>query len=244
MNHHPSPAVRGPGIDAPGVRIGIDFSEPPRFERVPGYPAYYAPRQQANLFFYDGLYWVYEGDEWYASSWYNGPWSRVAPQLMPVYVLRIPVRYYRAPPSYFGGWRRDAAPRWDQRWGDDWSRDRRGWDRWDRRAAPQPAPLPVYQRRYTGERYPSPEQQQAIRRDNYRYQPRDTQVRQHLTPPTPPRVAAPVRQPPPPKAQPPGQARKAADAKGPEHNNPGRGNGRDKDRGKNDKRDDKRDDKR
>jgi len=63
----------------------------PALFRVPGYPVYYAPRLNANYFFYDGLYWVFHGDNWYASSWYNGPWWFVDSYAVPVYVLRIPV---------------------------------------------------------------------------------------------------------------------------------------------------------
>ena len=42
---------------------------------VPGYPVYYAPDIGGNYFFYDGRYWVYQDDNWYSSSWYNGPWD-------------------------------------------------------------------------------------------------------------------------------------------------------------------------
>ena len=100
------------GIGLPNVSIGINLPTYPRLVRVPGYPVYYAPGVNANFFFYDGLYWVYRDDNWYASSWYNGPWGPVAPEAVPLYILRVPVRYYRQPPTYFGGWRPDAPPRW------------------------------------------------------------------------------------------------------------------------------------
>jgi hypothetical protein len=57
----------------PGVSVGISVPVYPHLQRIPGYPVYYAPGMRSNYFFYDGLYWVYEGDNWYASSWYNGP---------------------------------------------------------------------------------------------------------------------------------------------------------------------------
>jgi hypothetical protein len=152
----------------------------PRLVAVPGYPVYYAPQIRANYFFYDGLYWVYRGDNWYASSWYNGPWWRVEPYAVPVYILRVPVRYYRQPPAYFRGWRPDAPPRWSSHWGREWEQKRRGWDTWDRRATPPPAPLPAYQRLYSGDRYPSQiEQQHSLQQQRYPYQPRDPLVRQH-----------------------------------------------------------------
>jgi hypothetical protein len=168
------------GIGLPGVSIGINLPLYPELVRVPGYPVYYAPRLQSNYFFYDGMYWVYERDNWYASSWYNGPWGHVAPEVVPLFVLRIPVRYYRQPPVYFRGWRADAAPRWGEHWGHEWEQRRSGWDRWNRSSAPGPAALPVYQRQYSGDRYPHQvEQQRALHGQNYRYQPHDAVVRQH-----------------------------------------------------------------
>ncbi|HEY9277305.1 MAG TPA: hypothetical protein VIO87_03805 [Methylotenera sp.] len=170
----------GIGIGLPHVSIGINFPVYPDLVVVPGYPVYYAPRQQANLFFYDGLYWVYQDDYWYTSSWYNGPWWIVEPEFVPVFILRVPVRYYRHPPAYFAGWRYDAAPRWGEHWGHNWNQRRSGWDRWDRRSAPQPAPPPTYQRKYSGERYPQQiEQQHELHQNNYSYQPRDPVVKQH-----------------------------------------------------------------
>ncbi len=177
----PAEVSIGIGIGLPNVSIGINLPLFPELVRVPGYPVYYAPRLEANYFFYDGMYWVYQDDNWYASSWYNGPWWLVEPDVVPVFILRVPVRYYRQPPVYFRGWRSNAPPRWGEHWGRDWEQHRRGWDRWKRGSAPAPAPLPVYQRQYTGDRYPrAVEQQQSLRRENYRYQPRNTVVRQHF----------------------------------------------------------------
>jgi len=174
----------GVDIGLPGVNIGINVPAYPRLVRVPGYPVYYDPRANWNYFFYDGLYWVYQGDNWYASDWYNGPWRLVGPEHVPLFVLRVPVRYYRQPPVYFRGWRADAPPRWGEHWGRAWEERRGGWDRWDRRSAPPAAPLPVYQRQYSGSRYPrAAEQQQSIRSEHYRYQPREAVTQQHFTAP-------------------------------------------------------------
>lgn len=165
------------------VSIGIHLPAYPQLQRVPGYPVYYAPGAPGNYFFYDGLYWVFEDDNWYYSSWYNGPWYVMEPMYVPVYLLRVPVRYYRRPPIYFSYWRADAPPRWNEHWGRDWERRRSGWDRWDRSKAPAPAPLPDYQRKYPQSRYPQAAQQDSIRGDHYRYQPRDRVVREQLAPP-------------------------------------------------------------
>jgi hypothetical protein len=177
----------GVGVTFPGVQIGVNVPAYPELVVVPGYPVYYAPYAEVNYFFYDGVYWVYQGDHWYASSWYNGPWRIVRPEHVPLYVLRVPVRYYRAPPPYFRGWHGDAPPRWGEHWGRGWERRHPGWDRWDQRRAPRPAPLPAYQRQYMGDRYPhAMEQQHAIRAENYRYRPRETAAREYYRRPGPP----------------------------------------------------------
>lgn len=81
----PAQAQVRSGIGLPGVSIGINLPLYPEFVQVPGYPVYYAPRLDSNYFFYDGMYWVYEGDNWYdANSWYNGSWGLVAPEAVPV----------------------------------------------------------------------------------------------------------------------------------------------------------------
>lgn len=173
------------------VSIGINLPAYPQMQRVPGYPVYYAPQAPGNFFFYDGLYWVFEDDDWYFSSWYNGPWRLMEPVYVPVYLLRVPVRYYRRPPVYFTYWRAEAPPRWNERWGRDWEQRRAGWDRWDRSKAPAPAPLPDYQRNYPQGRYPQAEQQDNIRTERYRYQPREPVVRQQFAQP---QSATPERQ--------------------------------------------------
>jgi hypothetical protein len=165
-------------VGLPGVSIGIHQPVYPELVPVPGYPVYYAPRVDSNYFFYDGMYWVYQDDSWYVSSWYNGPWALVAPQLVPLFILRVPVRYYRHPPAYFQGWRPEAPPRWGEHWGRDWVQQRGAWERWDRNATPRPAPLPTYQRQYSGDRYPPQELQPVLHVQNYRHVPRDAAVRQ------------------------------------------------------------------
>ena len=196
------------GIGLPGISIGINLPVYPELVRVPSYPVYYAPRLNSNYFFYDGMYWVYQEDNWYASSWYNGPWMLVAPEAVPLFILRVPVRYYRRPPAYFYGWSSDAAPRWGDHWGHDWEQSHGGWDNWNRRAVPAPAPLPIYQRQYSGDRYPRAEQQQVLERQNYRYQPRDPVVRQQFQAQgvqSAPAASPPARQAAPQQARPPQQ---------------------------------------
>ena len=110
----PATAQVSVGSGLAGVNITVNVPVYPQLVRVPGYPVYYAPQVSSNYFFYDGMYWLYERDNWYASSWYNGPWGPIAPDAVPLYILRVPVRYYRRPPAYFHGWRPDAPPRWGE----------------------------------------------------------------------------------------------------------------------------------
>jgi hypothetical protein len=181
-------------IGVPSVSIGINVPAYPEFVRVPNYPVYYAPRLSMNVFFYDGLYWVYQGNRWYASSWYNGPWGMVAPQGVPLFILRVPVRYYRQPPVYFSGWAVDAPPRWGEHWGREWEQSRSGWDRWNRSSAPAPAPLPVYQRQYSGDRYPQADLQLELHSQKYTYQPREAVIQQYYKEQVVPKSRAPGQQ--------------------------------------------------
>ena len=189
----PATAQVSIGISVPGISIGIHQPFYPELVLVPGTPVYYAPHAQTNYFFYDGLYWVYHDDRWYTSVWYDGPWDPVDPYQVPLFVLRVPVRYYVYPPVYFHGWIINAPPRWDIHWGPRWVQHRHGWDHWDYRAVPRPAPPPVYQRHYSGNRYPRPEHQHELRERNYHYQPREASVSRHFQDRPAPRVPPPVQ---------------------------------------------------
>ena len=137
----PAPAQVSFGLSLPGLSIGVNVPVYPELVPVPGYPVYYAPNIDSNYFFYDGMYWLFQNDNWYTSSWYNGPWVLVAPDAVPLYVLRVPVRYYRRPPVYFNAWYADAPPRWGEHWGRGWEDHHRGWDRWNHAAVPAPGPV-------------------------------------------------------------------------------------------------------
>jgi hypothetical protein len=165
-------AVLGIHFAGPAVSIGLQIPVYPELVQVPGEPVYYAPRLEANYFFFDGTYWVFSGERWFASARYDGPWRLVAPEYVPAYVLRVPVRYYRQPPPYFHAWRHEEPPRWGERWGHDWDRRRAGWDRHE---APRPAAAPVY----AGERrYPAPAvERHEARREHGHDRARDTDAR-------------------------------------------------------------------
>jgi hypothetical protein len=162
------------GADAIRMSIGVDLFDYPEMELIPGYPVYYAPQLQMNYFFYDGKYWVFQDDNWYESSWYDGPWWLVDPDDVPDFILRIPVQYYLEPPAFFFGWIDIDPPHWGEHWGHDWDRRRHGWDKWDHHTHLKAAPLPVYQREYSGDKYPREvELQRELQQKNYRYQPHE-----------------------------------------------------------------------
>ena len=183
------------GIGLPGVSIGIDLGTYPELIPIPDYPVYYAPNTDANLFFFDGLYWAYSRDGWYSSAWYNGPWDALSIEEVPLFLLRVPVRYYRQAPVYFRGWRADAPPRWGERFGPAWEGRHRDWDHWDRDHAPRLAPLPVYQRDYDRVRYPQSDQQRELREHHYPYVPQATETR-HAEPRNAPAAQRPRAEPP------------------------------------------------
>jgi hypothetical protein len=134
-----------PGQAQVSVNIGINVPAPPRLVAIPQSPIRYAPRVDANYFFYDGEYWVFRNGAWYAGPRYNGPWAAVAPEFVPPPLLGVPVRYYRRPPPEWRQWRAQAPPRWESHWGHRWQerryegqasprhdrRDDRGRDRYD-----------------------------------------------------------------------------------------------------------------
>ncbi len=158
------------------MSIGLALTRYPRMVRVPGHPVYCAPELPANYFFYDGLYWVFEGNDWYASSWYNGPWDRVRHGCMPAEMLQLPVSCYRRPPPCFRGWAVYAPPHWGERWGPRWALERPDWDHRDRASPRDAAPLPGYQQRYPSDRYPDRPQQQLLQGRFYDFQSGDALV--------------------------------------------------------------------
>jgi hypothetical protein len=165
------------------VNVGVNLGVFPNLVAVPDYPVYYAPAVHANYFFYDGLFWVFNVNDgyWYSSSWYNGPWVYVEPFYVPQPILVVPYRYYRVRPVYWSGWVLEQPPRWGVQWGSAWEVRRSGWERWDRRHYVI-APLPLFQREYVRERYPSPERQVIIYKEKYTYKPVDVHVREvHTT---------------------------------------------------------------
>jgi hypothetical protein len=158
--------------------IDVDLPAYPDMQPVPDSPVYYAPAVDSNYFFYDGLYWDYSNDGWYASTWYNGPWEFVDPIYVPTYLLWVPIRFYHRPPPFFRGWNRAGPPRWGEHWGQAWQAQHNAHSgtRVDPAAR---APLPSYQRQYPRAAYPRGPQQYALHAQQYAYHPQTPAARQH-----------------------------------------------------------------
>jgi hypothetical protein len=116
------------------VDIGFHLPAPPRLVVVPQVPAVQyvpVPSTPGNIFFYGGQYWAFQGNGWYVSRGYDGPWVVVGPQFVPRPLLVVPVQYYHVPPGHWKQWNRAQAPHWREEWGPEWA-DKRGWKGRDR----------------------------------------------------------------------------------------------------------------
>jgi len=106
------------------VNIGLHLGSAPALAAVPESPVMYAPTVNGNFFFYQGEYYIFRKGAWYMAPRHDGPWAVVAPEYVPRPLLAVPVRYYKAPPPEWNGWRAEAAPRWQTEYGRRWH-DRR-----------------------------------------------------------------------------------------------------------------------
>lgn len=122
-------------------------AQAPEMLPIPDSPVYYAPQVDANFFYYDGFFWSFADDRWYASPAYNGPWVYVDPVYVPTYVLWVPIRYYRRAPAYFHQWNANAPPRW----------------------TPHYRPRPPAQNSMQGQGYLYQPRQQAVRQPDERH---------------------------------------------------------------------------
>src|SRR4030095_13020442 len=116
----------GTGHAGVSVALGIHLRAPAALAAVPARTAYYAPTAGANLFSFDGDFYVFLGTKWYVGPAQVGPWSELPPEFVPRPVLSVLVQYYRVPPREWAHWRRDAPPRWAPAWGRRWEEHRHG----------------------------------------------------------------------------------------------------------------------
>ena len=117
----------GPAEARVDVGLNLNFTLPLQWAPVPGLPVYYGANAPANIFQYNGQYYVFDNGAWYVGPTYNGPWIVVEPQFVPAVLLRIPVAYYRVPPPHWHGWHAGAPPRWEVIYGPAWTHHRPAW---------------------------------------------------------------------------------------------------------------------
>lgn len=102
------------------VDIGIRLPSPPRLVIIPDTRVYYAPNVAVNFFRYEKDYWVFKDHQWYVARHSRGPWSLVERERVPTPVLRVPARYYRAPPQEWHDHAPHHPPRWEPEYGQKW----------------------------------------------------------------------------------------------------------------------------
>ena len=93
-----APAARGSANIDVHVNIGLPglvVAERPEVILVPGTRVYFPPAVSAEIVFFDGFWWLRDGGRWHRSHHHRGPWAVVAPQYVPVPVLRLPRDYRR-----------------------------------------------------------------------------------------------------------------------------------------------------
>jgi hypothetical protein len=95
-----------------GVNVGINIggpapmyvnppvviAAPPVFGRPPQLGFFVAAGVGYDMFFHSNLYYLNSGNGWYASSYYNGPWTTVHYQAVPYVIKKHKIKkihYYR-----------------------------------------------------------------------------------------------------------------------------------------------------
>lgn len=109
-------------VEAPSLVLPA----PPFLYVIPGTYAYFAADVDVDIFFYQGFWYRPHLGRWYRAHEYNGPWSIIVTNRVPVVLRKLPPAYRRVSPA-------DRLPHDDVRknWRT-WERERY-WDRHDER---------------------------------------------------------------------------------------------------------------
>jgi len=108
----PAPVYAYPDTSYPDPYETVVAEAAPVFVLPPELGFYVAVGVPYDLFFYNNSYYIYRGNIWYYSSYYNGPWSRMYHSNIPYVFNRYPferIRHYRD--SYYGRYQRYGT--WD-----------------------------------------------------------------------------------------------------------------------------------
>jgi hypothetical protein len=85
----------GIGVTLPAVVI----PSPPDVILVPGTYAYFVPDIDTDIFFYHGYWYRPYKKYWYRSSHYNGPWTYIVNDRVPLVLSEIPPDFRHIPPG-------------------------------------------------------------------------------------------------------------------------------------------------
>lgn len=113
-----------------GVRVDIGVAlpplvimSPPPLIVVPGTRVYYPPAIGVDIFFYNGYWYRPHLGRWFIAGHFNGPWSFIAVESVPVVLLRLPPVRHHVLPDYghspYGGFRKHRGHGRGRGWDDD-----------------------------------------------------------------------------------------------------------------------------
>lgn len=84
-------------------------AEPAEVVLIPSSGVYFVADAGPDLFFHAGFWWSPQGERWYRSQVYNGPWVVVEHRHVPVQVVRVPkdyrIRYKKVKHVPYGQWK-------------------------------------------------------------------------------------------------------------------------------------------
>jgi len=118
----------------------VVLQEPPEFVEPPELGFYVAVGVPYDLFFVGNLFYLFSGNAWYASPYYNGPWAPAYYNHIPYTLRRYPferIHYYRD--DYFRRYHHYGDWGGHRYFRPDWRRVDRGTHGWSRPAYNAPA---------------------------------------------------------------------------------------------------------
>ncbi|NJD61940.1 MAG: hypothetical protein FIA93_04380 [Deltaproteobacteria bacterium] len=78
------------------INIGppaVVVAGPPEMVVIPNTMVYFAPGVEVDLLFHRDYWYTRNGDRWFRSRNYNGPWKIVGRRAVPVEIVRVPGNY-------------------------------------------------------------------------------------------------------------------------------------------------------
>jgi hypothetical protein len=78
------------------INIGppaVVVASPPEMVVIPNSLVYYAPGVEVDLLFHRDYWYTRNGNRWFRSHSYNGPWNVVGRRAVPAEIVRVPRNY-------------------------------------------------------------------------------------------------------------------------------------------------------